>query len=174
MCENILKNKIKNILVERINKENELKDIYEINKIYEELRDKELTEEELIKIINDYYDENKIKKLTIKLEQSCLTNDVNQVNRFNGDVFNSNINKSTIKIINKYNIKLNEQSNEEIIDIIIDKHNKEIEEYKENRNKIIQEHKENQNKIIKFIFICIIIIILILYLFYLVIKSKNI
>jgi len=171
MCENILKNKIKDILVERIKKENELKDIYEINKIYEELRDKELTEEELIKIINDYYDENKIKKLTIKLEQSCLTNDVIQVNRFNGEVFNRNINKSTIEIINKYDLKLNEKSSEEIIDIIIDKHNKEIEEYKENRNKIIQEHKENQNKenrnkIIKFVFICIIIIISILYLFY--------
>jgi len=43
MCENILKNKIKEILVEKIKNENELKDIYEINKIYEELRDKELT-----------------------------------------------------------------------------------------------------------------------------------
>lgn len=150
MTENIIKNKIKEILIKIIKKENELKETYEINKIY-----KELTEEELIKIINDYYDKNKIKNLTIKLEQSCLTNDINQVNRFNGEVFNRNINKSTIEIINKYDVKLNEQSNEEIIDIIIDKNNKIIKEYKEKRE--IKENKIQNNNNVKCCFWIIII-----------------
>ena len=161
MTENIIKNKIKEILIKRIKKENELKETYEINKIYEELTEEELTEEELIKIINDYYDKNKIKNLTIKLEQSCLTNDINQVNRFNGEVFNRNINKSTIEIINKYDVKLNEQSNEEIIDIIIDKNNKIIKEYKEKREN--KENKIQNNNNVKCCFWIIIICILLLF-----------